>query len=111
MLLSLQLRWTAWTLYEESSEFKVAVFDLNVPWAQQAEKKSLIVGYKKQTIYLHYILSFRLDLQYYWVLTVDISGIAGFEKLAMPMTAAVKGGKGAGREQTNERTNERTLCR
>jgi len=39
-------------------------------------------------------------------LTVDISGIAGFEKLAM-LTAAVKGGKGGGGEQTNERT----LCR
>ena len=55
------------------------------------------------------ILSFRLDLQYYWVLTVDISGIAGFEKLAM--TAAVKGGKGAGGEQTNERAVKRESTR
>ena len=38
------------TLYEDSSEFEVAVFDLNVPWAQQAEKKSLNVSYKNQTI-------------------------------------------------------------
>ena len=38
------------SLYEESLEFEVAVFDLNVPWAQQAEKKSLNVGYKNQTI-------------------------------------------------------------
>ena len=41
-------------LYEDSSEFEVAVFDLNVPWAQQAEKKSLNVGYKNQTIFSKY---------------------------------------------------------
>ena len=33
------------TLYEESWEFEVAVFDLNVTWAQQAEKKSQLPGY------------------------------------------------------------------
>ena len=38
------------TLYEETWEFEVDFFDLNVPWAQQAEKKSLNVGYKNQTI-------------------------------------------------------------
>ena len=32
-------------LYEETSEFEVVFFDLNVPWAQQAEKKSLNPGF------------------------------------------------------------------
>ena len=72
-----------YSLYEETSEIEVVNFDLNVPWAQQAEKKSLNVGYKKQTIFLEIYMSFWLDLQYYWVLAVDISGITGFEKLAM----------------------------
>ena len=44
-------------LYEESSEFKVAVFDLNVPWAQQAETKSLIAGYQNQTLLFKYIIN------------------------------------------------------
>ena len=29
-------------------ENEVAYFDLNVPWAQQAEKKSQTLGYKKK---------------------------------------------------------------
>ena len=44
-------------LYEESLEFEVAEIDLNVPWAQQAEKKSLNVGYQNQTLRLKYIVT------------------------------------------------------
>ena len=36
---------------EETLEIEVDYFDLNVPWAQQAEQKSLNLGYKKQTIF------------------------------------------------------------
>ena len=39
---------------EDSKEFEVVNFDRNVPWAQQAEKKSLNVGYKNQTIFSKY---------------------------------------------------------
>ena len=49
-------------LYEETSEFEVVFFDLNVPWAQQAEKKSLNVGYKNQTIIFK--IHSHLDLIY-----------------------------------------------
>ena len=45
------------TMYEESSEFKVAVFYLNVPWAQHAETKSLIAGYQNQTLLFKYIIN------------------------------------------------------
>ena len=38
-------------LNEESLENEVADVHLNVPWAQQADKKSLNPGYKKQTIF------------------------------------------------------------
>ena len=47
---------TVITVNEDSLEFEVANFDQNVPWAQQAEKKSLNVGYKKQTIFKKYIV-------------------------------------------------------
>ena len=58
---------------EESSEFEVAVFDRIVPWAQQADKKTLNLGYKNKH-YFQNIQSFWLDLLSYWVLTVAISG-------------------------------------
>ena len=48
--LTLILYYLLLPLNKESQEFKVAVFDLNIPWARQAEKKSLNVGYKNQTI-------------------------------------------------------------
>ena len=44
------------TLNEESSENEVADVHLNVPWAQQAEKKSLNVGYQNQTLCFKYIV-------------------------------------------------------
>ena len=46
-----------YTLYEESQENEVAVFDLNLPWAQQAEEKSLIAGYQYQTLLFNYIVN------------------------------------------------------
>ena len=45
-----------YTLYEESWEIEVAELDLNVPWAQQAEKKSLNAGYQNQTLCFKYII-------------------------------------------------------
>ena len=44
------------SLNEESSENEVANVHLNVPWAQQAEKKSLNVGYQNQTLHFKYIV-------------------------------------------------------
>ena len=46
-------KWHSWTfaaLYEESQEFEVAEVCLNVPWAQQAEKKSLDPGCQKKNL-------------------------------------------------------------
>ena len=40
-----------YALNEETFENEVADVHLNVPWAQQAEKKSLFVGYKKRTTF------------------------------------------------------------
>ena len=53
------------SLYEESREFEVGFFDRNVPWAQQADKKSLNVGYKNQTIIFKICCNLGLDLQCY----------------------------------------------
>ena len=39
---------------EESSEFEVAVFDRIVPWAQQADKKTLNLGYKNKQLFSKY---------------------------------------------------------
>ena len=43
------------TVNKESLENEVADVHLNVPWAQQAEKKSQIVGFKKQTFLFKYL--------------------------------------------------------
>ena len=37
-----------YTLYEETWEFEVGKIRLNVPWAQQADKKSLYPGCQKK---------------------------------------------------------------
>ena len=43
-------------LNEESLENEVSDVHLNVPWAQQADKKSLNVGYKKRTFIKIYVV-------------------------------------------------------
>ena len=44
------------TLNEETWENEVAELHLNVPWAQQAEKKSLNAGYQNQTLCFKYLV-------------------------------------------------------
>ena len=60
-------------------ENEVADVRLNVPWAQQAEKKTQLPGCQKNIIQLMKIVILNFFVTHLSVSTVAISGNTGFE--------------------------------